>query len=284
LNNADKDRSPDGLKYRPKYQAYTQAPTPPASTCYHVGAYDLTSIISKPIKYFIGPRNQESGVSYALCDTVPMACGEAGMPCAVNPRNCSGICQFWTEADGPVSANLGRYSLVSFDAPTNTITFTYLGGDQVQGVPRAAQINLTCGPRSGAINTTSFTMPSGHEPNEPYWYFIDATTNLMCDGCTNYGRQGGCDTCTRNGCNWCFDTNTCISNQRAPLCANRVKNPSFCRQTSAPIDSCNSFNTCGECTMTNQQCEWCFDKVPGTCFTAGYPCGNVVSNSSYCFN
>jgi len=190
--------------YRPDDHAYkdrlpsTQMPTsPPASTCDRINGYNLRPLVSRQIFYSIPGSNGTGAVRYSICNTINMACGEAGEPCSSTSSNCCGACQSWVEADGPQNCSLGTYSSYSVDPSSNTITITYLGGDSFQGIQRALTITLTCNISAGFITTTGFTPANGHEPNQPYWYSIVAQTNLTCDSCS---RVTSCTKCTLGDC------------------------------------------------------------------------------------
>jgi len=163
----------------------TAIPSPPASYCDQFGIGGATNLVDTYL--WNKPANDTTSfVSYSLCSTISSTCGETGAGCATVSSNCCGMCQGWSEADGPVTTCLGKFSKAFTEG--GYLNLQYDGGDVVvgQNVGRRGIIKIQCGaggsPGNPNVLPNSFKQASGHEPNEPFIYTLYVTSPLVCGG------------------------------------------------------------------------------------------------------
>jgi len=217
--------------------------------------YNITALVGKEVSL----SDTFSTYKLRICQNNFPSCGA----CIGNTECCSGglagFCQstdFWADC-------VGRFSQASGLTDTEGVTLLYEGGDWGM----VGRITIYCDPTVEEIGNVR------PENSNNYKHFL-ASSKHACP--IRSDDSGTCSICTRKGCLWCLETNTCVCPPTP--CQNFIKDPANC------IFACR-YPSCGTCAETNG-CSWCLGGgSPDRCVASDNTdqCGGVVKDPSYCF-
>jgi len=265
--------------YSTRNQKQTRMPSVPHSSPLLPGCpTELNSLRATTNKYNWFPRDPSAMITYSICDSIDVTCGESGQMCSTQPTGCSGMCQTWNEADGQVGVSLGNYS--GYRKGDGVIQLVYTGGDVVQnGNPVGRNGYIWVSPGSTPLEPYNYVQASGHEPNQPYIYQLYVRSNKV-EGCSSLD----CTTCLAGGaCSWCLDTNQCFNYNWNQTCQNYFNSSRYCKTPPPPpVPRCELFPTCNSCTgnASKSGCAWCLGQ--GLCDTPNLCTGGKVVSPKYC--